>query len=61
MPATVLLARLDGTYDLAARVSVLQPDVIVIEHRQSRPRRDRGSAAHHRAAAAADRTLRRPL
>lgn len=26
----VLLARLDGTYDLAARVSVLQPDVIVI-------------------------------
>lgn len=26
----VLLARLDGTYDLATRVSVLQPDVIVI-------------------------------
>ena len=26
----VLLARLDGTYDLAPRVSVLQPDVIVI-------------------------------
>lgn len=26
----VLLERLDGTYDLAARVSVLQPDVIVI-------------------------------
>ena len=26
----VLLARLDGTYDLASRVSVLQPDVIVI-------------------------------
>lgn len=26
----VLLARLDGTYDLAARVSILQPDVIVI-------------------------------
>lgn len=26
----VLLARLDGTYDLAARVSVLQPDVIVV-------------------------------
>ncbi|HQS15629.1 ANTAR domain-containing protein [Reyranella sp.] len=26
----VLLARLDGTYDLAMRVSVLQPDVIVI-------------------------------
>jgi len=25
----VLLARLDGTYDLATRVSVLQPDVIV--------------------------------
>lgn len=26
----VLLARLDGTYDLATRVGVLQPDVIVI-------------------------------
>ena len=26
----VLLERLDGTYDLAARVSVLQPDVIVV-------------------------------
>jgi response regulator NasT len=26
----VLLARLDGTYDLATRVSVLQPDVIVV-------------------------------
>lgn len=26
----VLLARLDGTYDLAARVEVLQPDVIVV-------------------------------
>lgn len=26
----VLLARLDGTYDLTTRVSVLQPDVIVI-------------------------------
>lgn len=26
----VLLARLDGTYDLAARVGVLQPDVIVV-------------------------------
>ncbi|MCC8432934.1 ANTAR domain-containing protein [Reyranella aquatilis] len=26
----VLLARLDGTYDLATRVNVLQPDVIVV-------------------------------
>lgn len=26
----VLLTRLDGTYDLAARVGVLQPDVIVV-------------------------------
>ena len=26
----LLLARLDGTYDLAARVGVLQPDVIVV-------------------------------